>query len=619
MTDAEADSLAAEIDRLRRAVAGLEALLGSRDQRIRRLRDRLRDARLQGLWLDGEVARRDAEIGELRRAASRPGLWRSLAGKLTRVLRRARRARVQVDPIPPPPPPRPAPAPAPVAPGGAEVLVDSPSIEGGSPQEPFFSILLWGDGEPAEATFASLRAQTYPAWEVVPAPEDLAAARGLYLIPLEAGDLMEPDGLRRLAEALMGNDPPDLVYWDERGTNGHPDRLKPGWSPVLLLSEMYLGRSLAIRRDRFNALGGYRAGFGAARHHDLVLRMAEGRARVAHLPWCLTRPRSFSGPCPAAEIDLGTRAIREALERRRIDGWVSRPRFALAEGKPIFQIDFPEDGPRVALVIPTRDRVDLLRRCVGSILDRTTYRPFRVVVVDNDSSDPETLRYLEELPARDVRCEVVRISNEGRPFSYARVNNLAVAGLGESDEFVVFLNNDTEVLRPEWLGQMVGHGRMPGVGAVGARLLFPDGRVQHAGMAVGLEGGLPGHLFKLAPWWHRGDLDGAVVARECSAVTAACLLTRRSVFLEMGGFDESRFAVAFNDVDYCLRLGRSGLRSIYAPRAELLHHEGATRGFGDDPAETGAYLAAWGHLIDPYMNPCWRGAPDRGGQESAQG
>jgi GT2 family glycosyltransferase len=166
---------------------------------------------------------------------------------------------------------------------------------------------------------------------------------------------------------------------------------------------------------------------------------------------------------------------------------------------------------------------------------------------------------------------------------------------------------------------MVGHGRMPGVGAVGARLLFPDGRVQHAGMAIGLEGGLPGHLFKLAPWWHRGDLDWAVVARECSAVTAACLLTRRSVFLEMGGFDESRFAVAFNDVDYCLRLGRSGLRSIYAPRAELLHHEGATRGFGDDPAETGAYLAAWGHLIDPYMNPCWRGAPDRGGQESAQG
>lgn len=625
------DLLSTEVAECRQTIRGLESVLSARDRSLIHLRHLLQEARLHGIWLDGEVARRDAELGRLR-AASWAGRRRRLAGwlappgghrrqwleKLAGALgRRGRKA----SPLPPAPldpvdgPTETAgsgsdssPASSPELPGSLEEPGSFPTAQIGG--RPLFSILFWAEGGDAEGTLASLRAQSYTAWEVCPM-EDRdqgrpVAVRGDYLIPLEAGDLLEPDGLRALAERIDREGDPDLIFWDEREAGdetGQGDRLKPGWSPELLLSEMYLGRAYGIRRDRFEALGGFRPGFGAARHHDLALRLAEGLSRVVHWPRRLSRHRPEPGLVRAFEIERGARAVAEALARRGLVGRVSRPEFAIREGRAVFQIDFPDEGPSVAIVIPTRDQVDLLRRCVGSILERTTYRDFRVVVVDNESVDPEAVSYLEDLPARDGRCEVVRIANEGGRFSYARVNNRAVSGLSWRDEFVVFLNNDTEVRRPEWLSQLVGYGGMPGVGAVGARLLFPDGRVQHGGMVLGLEGGLPGHAFKLAPWWERGHLDQAVVARNCSALTAACLLTRRSLFESVGGFDEVRFGVAFNDVDYCLRLGTMGLRCVYAPRAELLHHEGATRGFGDSPTETEAYLSAWGKLSEGYVNP----------------
>lgn len=625
------DLLSSEVAECRQTIQGLESVLSARDRSLIRLRDLLQEERLHRIWLDGEVARRDAELGRLR-AASGAGRRRRLAGwlappggrrrrwlaKLAGVLgRRGRKAPhgppAPLDPVDGPPATAGSasarsPAPSPEFSGSLEEPGSFPLAQTGG--RPRFSILFWADGRNAEGTLASLRAQSYTAWDVCPM-EDQAQGRpvavgGDYLIPLEPGDLLEPDCLRALAERIEREGEPDLISWDEGEAGdetGQADRLKPGWSPELLLSGMYLGRAYGIRRDRFDWLGGFRAGFGAARHHDLALRLAEGPWRAVHWPRRLSRRRPEPDPMPAFEIERGARAVAEALARRGLVGRVSRPEFAIREGRAVFQIDFPDQGPGVAVVIPTRDRVDLLRRCVGSILERTTYRDFRVVVVDNESVDPEALSYLEDLPARDGRCEVVRIANEGGRFSYARVNNRAISGLSRRDEFVVFLNNDTEVRRPEWLSQMVGYGRMPGVGAVGARLLFPDGRVQHGGMVLGLEGGLPGHAFKLAPWWERGHLDHAVVARNCSALTAACLLTRRSLFESVGGFDEDRFGVAFNDVDYCLRLATMGLRCVYAPRAELLHYEGATRGFGDSPTETEAYRSAWGGLAELYVNP----------------
>jgi GT2 family glycosyltransferase len=422
-----------------------------------------------------------------------------------------------------------------------------------------------------------------------------APAAADYLIPLAAGEEVDDEALDVVAAALHEAGRPALLRGDPAGGN------LPDFSPELMLATMEPPWALAVRADAFAAAGGWRRGFeGRAAIYDLALRLTDDPAtRIAHAPVPVARRVPPTLARREAEAAQGARAVADALDRRGIDARVRRPAFALREGRPLFELDFPDDGPRVAVVVPTRDRVDLLRRCVGSILARTAYRNFRLVVVDDRGADPSAIAYLEALPGVDRRCRVIRRADDGRPFSYARLNNEAVRGLGDDGaEFVLFLNNDTQAVRPGWLSALVGYGRMPGVGAVGARLLYPDGRVQHAGVALGLHGDMPGHASKLAPWWDRGPSALASLARGCSAVTAACLLTRRATFLELGGFDEARFAVGYNDIDYCLRLRDRGLRTVYAPSAELLHFEGATRGHSDDPAETAAFLAAWGHLRD---------------------
>ena len=237
----------------------------------------------------------------------------------------------------------------------------------------------------------------------------------------------------------------------------------------------------------------------------------------------------------------------------------------------------------------------MLARCLDS-LAQTAYRNYEVVVVDNESDDPATCDYLAGLSHR-----VLRVANPGPRFSFAHVNNVAARAVDA--EYLLFLNDDTEVRDPRWLSAMMGYAQLPGVGAVGARLVYPDGRVQHAGILHGYYDGLPGPAFKLAAETEHGYLSYLAVARNYGAVTAACMLTPRRVFLEHGGFDGERFAVAYNDVDYGFRLEAAGLRCVYAPDATLLHHEGRSRGFTDDPRETAAYRAQWGARRERYYNP----------------
>ncbi|CAN5831652.1 hypothetical protein BH23PLA1_BH23PLA1_12910 [soil metagenome] len=503
------------------------------------------------------------------------------------------------------------------------------------PRRPLVSIVMacdLGEEDSLASTIKSFQKQVYPHWELCvarrgqtlrqPSPIDprlrvvnviegeepgntaAAIAQGEFLLLLEPGDELEPDALLEIVHEWTSADPfsPDILYCDDDliGVDGqHQDpRFKPSWSPEYLLSCLYFGRSFCVRRVRFEAIGGFRAGFEGARNYDIALRLTESEAKIVHVPRVLLHLRG-DRTVPQAGA-WAVRALQEALNRRGIEGRACQSDLAIQERLDFYQIDFPDDGPPVSILIPTKDRVDLLRRCIDSIQDRTNYRNYEIVVIDNDSTDPETLAYLDALGAP---CRVERISNNGGKFSYARIHNRAVDRLGEDREFVLFLNNDVEIRRPEWLSQLVGYARIEGVGTVGARLLYPDGRVQHAGVLTGRYGGMPGHAFKLAPWWDAGPLHSAVVARNYSAVTAACLLTRRELFQKLGGFDAKRFSIAYNDVDYCLRVHAEGLRTVYAPRAELFHFEGATRGFDDDPTEASAYRAAWGRRIDLYDNP----------------
>ncbi len=432
-----------------------------------------------------------------------------------------------------------------------------------------------------------------------------AAARGDFLVFLDHDDELAPDALAELALAAVGHADVDYIYSDEDKMGADRRRFapqfKPDWSPTLLLSYMYLGHVKAVRRALFERLGGFRPGFEGAQDYDFALRMSESARRIVHVPKVLYHWRAVagstavSGDAKPAAFAAGRRAVAEAFSRRGIAADIDHPPWARAGALGIFTPRFADRGPRVTIIIPTRNRVDLLRACIES-LDQTTYADYEVLIVDNESDEPKTLAYLATLPHR-----VLRVANRpGSGFSFAQINNAAVRAV--ATDYVLFLNNDTRVRAAGWLSQMMGYARMAGVGAVGARLLYRNNTIQHAGVVHGYAGGLAGHAFRTAPARDHGYLAYTMVAREYSAVTAACLLTPRALFLDHGGFDEENFAVAYNDVDYCYRLGAAGHRSIYCAGAELLHDEGRSRGFADAPREIAEFRRRHRRRIDPYYN-----------------
>jgi len=430
-------------------------------------------------------------------------------------------------------------------------------------------------------------------------------AHGEFLVFLDQDDLLTPDALAEIALAATAQPDADIVYSDDDkiDADGHrfAPQFKPDWSPELLLGYMYFSHVFAVRRDLFGKLGGMRVGFEGSQDYDFALRACEHARAVAHIPQVLYHWRVLPGSTAASgaakpeSFEAGRRAVAEALQRRGCAAKALQPEWAIKANCGIFSARFPDHGPKVSILIPTRNGLDILRRCIDS-LARTTYRDYEIVVIDNDSDDAATLDYLRALPHR-----IERIANPSGRFNFAYINNRAAERV--DGDFVLFLNNDTEVAEPRWLSQMVGLAQFAGVGAVGARLLYPDKRIQHAGIVHGYYHGLAGPAFKLAPAWDNGYLSYARVTRNYSAVTAACLLTPRSVFLEMGGFDETKFEVAYNDVDYCYRLGARGLRSVYCADAELLHHEGHSRGFHDRPQEIAAFRRACSGMRDPYYSP----------------
>ena len=432
-----------------------------------------------------------------------------------------------------------------------------------------------------------------------------ALATGDIILFLDNDDELTPDALGEVALYFAAHPATDFLYSDDdkidtKGRRFAP-QFKPEWSPELLLSYMYLGHLCAVRRQIFEQIGGLRIGFEGSQDYDFALRATEISRHVAHLPLVLyhwrTAPGStaISGAAKPASFAAGQKAIQDALNRRQINGNVAQHAWAIKENLGIFAQDFPDNGPSVTVIIPTKNQLKLLKACLDS-LESTTYKNFQVAVIDNESDDPKTLEYLNQLT-----CQVLRIKNPGGKFSFAAINNRAAEQA--DSEYVLFLNNDTEVINPRWLSQMVGYVQIAGVGAVGARLLYPDGRIQHAGVIHGLHHGLAGHAFKLMNSDNRGYLSQAMVTRNYSAVTAACMITPRQLFLELGGFDEENFAVAYNDADYGYRLLEGGYRCVYCPDAELLHKEGTSRGFTDNPQEVAAFRRKYAGKNDSFYSP----------------
>ena len=438
----------------------------------------------------------------------------------------------------------------------------------------------------------------------------LGLARGEHVALLGHEDQLAGHALFCIAREIARHPEAQLIYCDEDRLDGEGRRFdpffKPDFSLDLMLARAYLGRFTVFARAAVAASGGLREGFGSAAEYDLALRVIGplDQGQIRHIPHILVHRRD---PAPAPETDdAERRAVADFLARTRPGARVETA-LGLAGCRRIVH-PLPETPPLASLLIPTRDGGRTLARCIDSIAARTETVPYEIVILDNGSVQPRTLRMLAEWE-QSGRARVLRLPG---PFNFSALNNEGVRSA--RGEIVVLLNDDTEVITPGWLRELVSHTLRPEVGAVGARLLYPNGDLQHVGVVLGL--GAPnfiaGHAFVGEPRDEPGTAGQARLARDVSAVTAACLAMRKAVYLEVGGLDAQALPVDFNDIDLCLRLRQAGKSVIYTPYAELYHHESRTRGRPTTPEklarlerEALVMRARWGALLraDPFYNP----------------
>lgn len=440
----------------------------------------------------------------------------------------------------------------------------------------------------------------------------LRLATGDFIALLDHDDELAPTALYLVACAIDENPDARLFYSDEDKLDRQGRRtdpyFKPDWNPDLFHTQNYVSHLSVYEAALVREAGGLRLGFEGSQDYDLTLRCIEqlAPAQIHHIPHVLYHWRiadestaTFAAAKPYAH-EAAIRAVQEHLDRRGAGASV------VAHYGSYQRLIYspPADHPLVSIVIPTRDRVSLLRQCITSLVPKTEYPNFEVIVVDNESSERETLGYLRLLTATG-RTSVVRVPGE---FNYSKLNNLGVAHA--RGEFIALLNNDLEVMNADWLSEMVSHAARPEIGAVGARLWYPDGKMQHGGVILGV-GGVATHAHVGIRKEH-GYFARAHLAQNFSAVTGACMLVRKEVYQRLGGLDEVNLAVAFNDVDFCLRLIEAGLRVVWTPHAELVHHESASRGLEDTGTKQRRFLAEvafmqnkWGHVLeaDPFYNP----------------
>jgi len=437
----------------------------------------------------------------------------------------------------------------------------------------------------------------------------LSFATGEFICFLDHDDELSPNALHEVALLLDRHPQADFIYSDEdkidlKGKRSDP-YFKPKWSPDLLLSNMYTGHMAVFRTSIVEQLGGCRKGYDGAQDYDLTLRITERTEKIYHIPKVLYHWRTLSdstslNPDSKEYAYLsGKRCLEDALKRRGIDGVVSEGRW-----KGSYRVKRNiQDRPRISIIIPTGPQAFILKRCVDSIVRKTAYDNYELIIIDNSLGDSKTTEYLRLLE-KEKTAAVYRYN---LPFNFSAINNFAAKSA--NGDHLLFLNNDTEVITEAWLSSLLEHSQRREVGAVGCKLLYPDNRIQHAGVILGING-IAGHAHKLVSDNECGYFFRKDVIQNFSAVTAACMMTRKDVFQEAGGFDDQHLGIAYNDVDFCLRLRKKGYLIVYTPYAMLFHHESLSRGYEIDSDERYAkekhyFESTWGRLLtdDPYYSP----------------
>jgi glycosyltransferase involved in cell wall biosynthesis/GT2 family glycosyltransferase len=443
----------------------------------------------------------------------------------------------------------------------------------------------------------------------------LGLATGEWCALLDQDDLFADHALAMVALEIEDHPDAGLIYSDEdkidsAGVRSNPF-FKPDWNPELFLGQNFINHLGVYQTELLRSIGGFREGFEGSQDYDLALRCVERLqpAQVRHIPRILYHWRAVAGSLAAVADakpyakEAARRAIGDHLERQGVAGRVEACPENVESHRVIYEL--PDPAPLVSIIIPMRDRLSLLKQCLAGIRERTDYRPLEIVIVDNDSKEAATHEFLCTLEEKKEGL-VLRVDGE---FNFSRlINRGAAAAKGE---VLAFLNNDIDANEPDWLRELVSHAVRPGVGAVGARLWYPNGTLQHGGVVVGL-GGVAGHAFTGVPRGHAGYFNRTYLQQYCSAVTGACLLVRKEVFDQAGGFDETNLAISFNDIDFCLRLRAAGFQNIWTPYANLVHHESASRGHQRAPEEQAQFVREatfmqrkWGTELryDPFYNP----------------
>jgi len=445
----------------------------------------------------------------------------------------------------------------------------------------------------------------------------LALAKGDFIGLMDHDDCLAKDALYFMAQAIKQNPNARLLYSDEDKISVTGERFahyfKPDYNPDLMLSHNMICHFGVYQRTLLEQLGGMREDYKGAQDYDLALRFIQSikPSQIIHISRILYHwraiPESTASGRDAKPYAL-TAAIKAVSDYLITTGY-NKEQFIVTEtpfieGMLRVQYKLPENPPLVSIIIPTKNGFELLKQCIESIQQKTDYPHYEIIVVDNQSDEQQSLDYMQQLQQQGI----IKIIQDPRPFNYSAINNQAVEQV--DGEIIALLNNDIEAVEAGWLSEMVSHALRPNIGAVGARLWYPNDTLQHGGVVLGL-GGVAGHAMKHMPKEDKGYNGRTVLIQNYSAVTAACLVMKKSIFESINGLNEIDLKIAFNDVDFCLRLGEAGFKLVWTPHANLYHHESATRGYEDTPekqqrfsGEVEYMMQRWGHLLlsDPAYN-----------------
>lgn len=436
-------------------------------------------------------------------------------------------------------------------------------------------------------------------------------AKGEFMGLLDHDDLLAPNALYEIVQALQDHPQADALYTDEDKVTTELDEhfqphLKPDFNLDLLRSNNYICHFFVVRRSIVEKAGGFRKEFDGAQDYDFIFRCTENAREVLHVPEILYHWRTHKASTadnPASKMyafEAGKRAIEANLERTETKGVVSH-----TQDLGFYRVKYPVQGkPLVSVIIPNKDEKETLQTCMEMLNSNTSYQNFEIIIIENNSTTDEIFRYYKEL-SKDPRIHLLRW---GKEFNYSVINNFGVAHA--KGEYLLFLNNDIKSINPDWMEELLGVCQRPEVGGVGAKLIYPDNTIQHAGCVVGM-GGIAGHMFVDMPADRTGYLHKASLLQDMSAVTAACLMMKKEVFEEAGGFTEE-LAVAFNDVDLCLKVRKNNHLIVYDPYAKLYHMESKTRGAEDSKEKVRRFQTEieymrchWLDILkngDPYYN-----------------